>query len=80
VGSRLILSGIMKELSTANSFIVRIYRIDTEDPRKLTGLAEAMDGSGERAPFNHIDELASLLSAWSVKPLKKRERKNTSNR
>jgi hypothetical protein len=66
----------MTELSTANSFIVRIYRVDTDDPRKLTGLVEAMDGSGERAPFNHIDELALLLSGWSAKS-RKNERKRS---
>jgi hypothetical protein len=52
----------MTKLSTADSFIVRIYRIDTEDPRKLTGLVEALDGSGERTPFTDIDELAAVLN------------------
>ena len=52
----------MTELSTAESFIVRIYRIDTEDPKKLTGLVESMDGSGERKPFTNLDELAALLN------------------
>lgn len=51
----------MTELSTAESFIVRIYRIDTEDRKKLTGLVEAMDGSGERIPFTDVDELAAVL-------------------
>jgi hypothetical protein len=36
----------MTELSTAGSFIVRIYRFDTEDRKKLTGLVEAMEESG----------------------------------
>jgi hypothetical protein len=52
----------MAELTTANSFIVRIYRVDTEDQRKLTGLVEALDGSGERTPFTDIDELALVLN------------------
>jgi hypothetical protein len=52
----------MTELSTAESFIVRIYRIDTENPKRLTGLVEAMDGSGERTPFTDIDELATVLN------------------
>jgi hypothetical protein len=51
----------MTKLSTADSFIVRVYRIDTEDPRKLTGLVEALDGSGERTQFTDIDELAAVL-------------------
>jgi hypothetical protein len=57
----------MTKLSTANSFIVRIYRIDTEDQRKLTGLVEAMDGSGERTPFTNSDELAAVLSRGTEK-------------
>jgi hypothetical protein len=52
----------MTELSTAESFIVRIYRINTEDPKRLTGLVEAMDGSGERTAFTDIDELATVLN------------------
>jgi hypothetical protein len=52
----------MTELSTSDSFIVRIYRFDTEDQRKLTGLVETMDGSGERQPFTDIDELAGVLT------------------
>jgi hypothetical protein len=52
----------MTELSTAESFIIRIYRIDTEDPRNLTGLVETLDGSGERTPFTDIDELAAVLN------------------
>ena len=51
----------MTELTTANSFIVRVYRIDPEDRKRLTGLVEALDGSGERTPFTDIDELAAVL-------------------
>jgi hypothetical protein len=57
----------MTERTTRHSFIVRVYRIDTKDCRKLTGLVEAMDGSGERAPFIDIDELAALLSRGAGK-------------
>ena len=52
----------MTKLSTADSFIVRIYRIDTEDQCKLTGLVETLDGSGERTPFTDANELAAVLS------------------
>jgi hypothetical protein len=62
--------GIMTEHSISDSFIVRIYRFDTEDQRKLTGLVETMDGSGERAPFTHIDELGVILNRL-VGPRKK---------
>jgi hypothetical protein len=65
----------MTELSTAESFIVRIYRIDTEDRKKLTGLVEAMDGSGERTPFNDIEELAAVLSCLANGQRKERRKK-----
>lgn len=51
----------MTELSTAKSFIVRVYRYDTEDDHKITGLVEALDGSGLRVAFNGSDDLAALL-------------------
>jgi hypothetical protein len=65
----------MTELSTADSFIVRIYRIDTEDPKKLTGLVEAMDGSGERTPFTDVEELAAALSGLVNGSRKERRKK-----
>lgn len=52
----------MTEYSTLDSFIVRIYRVDTDDQHKLTGLVETMDGSGERIPFTDIDELVGVLT------------------
>ena len=67
----------MTELSTADSFIVRIYRIDTKDQRKLTGLVEAMDGSGERTPFADVEELAAVLNDL-VNRHRKRPRKTKS--
>lgn len=67
--------GTMTELSTAHSYIVRIYRTDTDDPTKLTGLVEALDGSGERMPFTDCDELAALLSRGAVKPKRGRKLK-----
>ena len=57
----------MAQLSTADSFIVRIYRIDTEEQKRLTGLVEAMDGSGERTPFTGSDELAAVLNRKTLK-------------
>jgi len=35
---------IMTELTTAHSFMVRIYRIDPQDPSRLTGQIELLDG------------------------------------
>ena len=63
----------MTELSTAHSFVVRIYRIDTEDTRNITGLVEAMDGSGECMPFVNADELVALLNRMTF-PRKARRR------
>jgi hypothetical protein len=51
----------MTERPTLESFIVRIYRIDTEDPRKIAGLAEATDGSGKRESFTDLEELGAIL-------------------
>jgi hypothetical protein len=65
----------MTELSTAESFIVRIYRIDTEDQKKLAGLVEAMDGSGERTPFTDIEGLAAVLNALAAGHRKGRRKK-----
>jgi hypothetical protein len=64
----------MTERTTRHSFIVRVYRIDTKDSRKLTGLVEAMDGSGERAPFIDIDELAERLSRGAGKRTGRRKK------
>lgn len=52
----------MTELSTAISYLVRIYRVDSDDPHRLTGQVEALDGSGTRTPFTDSDKLAALLS------------------
>jgi len=52
----------MTELTTAESFIVRIYRIDADDQDKLTGLVEALDGSGARMPFTDSDELVAVIN------------------
>lgn len=64
----------MVEYSASDSFIVRIYRMDTTDPNKLTGLVEAMDGTGERTPFTHIEELAVILNSGVRKRNGRRKR------
>jgi hypothetical protein len=64
----------MTEHSTTDSFIVRIYRFDTDDQRKLAGLVEATDGSGERLPFTDIDELAVILNRGMGKRIGKNGR------
>jgi hypothetical protein len=52
---------------TAHSYIVCIYRTDPDDPKKLTGLVEALDGSGERTSFTDANELAAVLSSRAGK-------------
>lgn len=58
---------------TTTSFIVRIYRVTDEDPDRLVGQAELLDGSGECLSFVNTAELIALLSSMSL-PRKKRRR------
>ncbi len=64
----------MTEHSTSDSVIVRIYRFDSGDPRRLTGLVEAMDGSGRRESFADMDELAAILNRVVRKPRRRRRK------
>lgn len=64
----------MTERSTASSFVVRIYRYDTEDPKKLTGQVEKLDGSDERHPFTSMDELATAFRCGVEQPARKRKK------
>jgi hypothetical protein len=66
---------IMTEKLTLDSFIVRIYRADMEDQRKITGLVEVMDGSGEREHFASMDELAVILNRSAGRPQKYMKKK-----
>lgn len=52
----------------SESFIVRIYRIDTEDDGKIGGLVEVLDGSEESEPFTCIDELGAILKRRVTRP------------
>lgn len=53
----------MEKSLTAQSFVVRVYRVDTEDRRKITGMVETLDGSGRKEPFRNADELMGLLNS-----------------
>jgi hypothetical protein len=70
----------MEEHLTARSFIVRVYRVDTEDTRKITGLVEALDGSGWQAPFRDAGELAGLLQSGAGAARKKVRKAKRSRR
>ena len=56
----------MTECTTLESFIVRVYRVDIDDRRRIIGLVEATDGSDRREAFADIDELAEILSGLCV--------------
>lgn len=64
----------MSELTTASSFIIRIYRADPAEPRLLTGLVEPMDGSGARIPFADLDDLACALNVLMNRQRPRRRR------
>lgn len=42
------------------NYIVRIYRYDRDNPRKLVGIVEQVGAEGERA-FRTLDELWNIL-------------------
>jgi hypothetical protein len=69
---------IMTELSTLDSFIVRIYRINTNDISKITGIIEALDGSGKRESFADLDELGMILTRFAGNSGKGRKKRNKS--
>lgn len=48
------------------SFIVRVYRVDRDDRRKIVGLVEATDGSDRQEAFADIDELGKILNGLSL--------------
>jgi hypothetical protein len=64
----------MTEHPILESFLIRVYRIDTEDCRKIAGLVAAMDGSGEFAPFTDLETLGAIVNRY-IKEVRK-ERKN----
>jgi hypothetical protein len=64
----------MTEQSILESFIIRVYRIDTKDAERVTGILESIDGSGEPEPFVGLDELGLALCRRAGK-CRKRKRK-----
>lgn len=48
--------------TTRDSFLIRVYRYDPEDQRRIMGLVEATDGSGITARFADTSELAVILN------------------
>jgi hypothetical protein len=64
----------MTEQSILESFIIRVYRIDTNDPERVTGILESIDGSGEPEPFVGLGELGLVLSRRAGKRGKRKGR------
>ncbi len=44
-----------------DSYVVRIYRRDPKDPRRLVGLVERAEARGEQA-FRNSEELMAILT------------------
>jgi hypothetical protein len=56
-----------------DSYIVRIYRLDTTKPRAIVGTVEEAGAEGKRA-FMNIDELWDILNPqWGESIKKNRE-------
>lgn len=70
----------MAEISVADSFVVRIYRYDTEDLNKFTGQVEKLDDSNERHSFTTMDELATAFKQGMEKRRSKQSRTKTLKR
>lgn len=66
----------MAECSVSDSFIVRVYRFDTEDSHKLVGLVETTDGLGVREAFKDTDELGAILNGHMTRHRKGRRKNN----
>jgi len=56
-------TGIMSEISILQSFVVRVYRHDPDQPGKVTGVIEALDGSGDKRSFTDTSEMNAILGA-----------------
>ena len=57
-----------------DSYIIRIYRQEKEQPRSVIGTAERVGDEGKR-PFKNVDELWEILNATGRMPKgKNRER------
>jgi hypothetical protein len=55
------------------NYIVRIYRFDRENPRRIVGFVEEVGGKGKKA-FTNYDELWDILSGSnSIKRQGKKE-------
>lgn len=68
---------IMSQRLTSESFIVRVYRVDTENSRQINGLVQTMEGAGPGESFADIDELGEILNNLLNQSIKKTKRQLT---
>lgn len=52
----------MSKRLTSESFIIRVYRVDTENSHLINGLVQTMEGAGPGESFADIDELGEILN------------------
>ena len=64
----------MSKHSTAESFIVRVYRVDTENSCQINGLVQTMDSTEPGESFADIDELGDILNSHLNPSGKKRKK------
>ncbi len=57
-----------------DSYVIRIYRRDAEDPGNCAGLAEVIE-TDEKKAFKNLDELLEILKAQGRKPSEKKRGK-----
>ena len=61
---------------SVNNYIVRIYRYDKDNPRRLVGVVEQVGSQGKRA-FHNLDELWTILSLEQSRRLRKSKSKES---
>lgn len=54
-----------------DNYIVRIYRYDRDNPRRLVGVVEQVGFEGKKA-FHNLDELWTILSSAKSKILRRK--------
>ena len=59
-----------------DSYVVRIYRKEEDDPRRLLGIVEKV-GIGEKKIFSNLNELWSILNPVKKEPVKQRKSRSS---
>jgi hypothetical protein len=61
-----------------DTYVIRIYRRDENDPRILVGVVEEVGVEGDRA-FGNLDELWFILNSSKVKTSQSKKRNKSLN-